>query len=329
MLNAANRAQTHQNQLNLHSRYKKSNSLVLKCLNNKHNKLHKYSFIILVIVIVILFVFIISSLYQYHYLKSHNSSLSSELTNLVNERRILLNLIQSKEEIINKYNLEQSNIISRKNEFETLEHTNKYLQTKLDDNSKHYYSIVRKSNILSSIEDASLLFKWLPYSEDYNHAQIKLGLLYRGSEDGERCLNFHSLCNYKKATLSLIQSIPYEVDGKNVSYVFGGFTKVSFDSEETRRIEDDGSTFVFCVNNKAKYNTDLFFNGIFTGYFIFLNYGNLCYVLFDWKKSPTGVFWNGRLFTSHHEDNLLFPYLEDFYQVQEIEIFQVKIEKAN
>jgi len=74
-----------------------------------------------------------------------------------------------------------------------------------------------KSKIMTK-EEESILLSFLPKGK-----QSKVTLLYRGSRDGFGANDFHSKCNGKGATVTIVLS-----DGFN--HVFGGFTNVTWNS---------------------------------------------------------------------------------------------------
>ena len=69
----------------------------------------------------------------------------------------------------------------------------------------------------------------------------KWTLLYRASEDGFGAKDFHSKCNGKSKTLTIIKA-----DGS--SNIFGGFTAEAWDSSGLYK--DDPNTFIFSLVNK-------------------------------------------------------------------------------
>ena len=74
-----------------------------------------------------------------------------------------------------------------------------------------------KSKIITK-EEENILLSFLPKGK-----QSKVTLLYRGSRDGFAANDFHSKCNGKGATVTIVLS-----DG--FKHVFGGFTNVAWNS---------------------------------------------------------------------------------------------------
>ena len=66
-------------------------------------------------------------------------------------------------------------------------------------------------------------------------------LLYRAKRYGFRLSDFHSKCDYNSNTLEILKA-------KGKSYIFGGFTTVSWDSSNDYK--SDPSAFIFSLTNK-------------------------------------------------------------------------------
>ncbi|XP_022784375.1 BTB/POZ domain-containing protein KCTD21-like isoform X2 [Stylophora pistillata] len=77
------------------------------------------------------------------------------------------------------------------------------------------------SEILTNKEHRSLLLRWLPPQNTENRRR-SLRLLFRASQDGFRAKTFHSKCDSKGPTPTIVQS---------GDYVFGGFTEESWSSQ--------------------------------------------------------------------------------------------------
>ena len=77
------------------------------------------------------------------------------------------------------------------------------------------------SEILTNEEHLRLLLSWLP-SHDAGRTRPRLRLLFRASRDGFSAETFHSKCDNKGPTVTIVQS------GDNI---FGGFTEQSWKSK--------------------------------------------------------------------------------------------------
>jgi hypothetical protein len=69
----------------------------------------------------------------------------------------------------------------------------------------------------------------------------KWTLLYRGCRDGFGAVNFHSRCDGHSNTLTILKA-------KGSSYIFGGFTTVSWKSSNKHKSDPDA--FLFSLTNK-------------------------------------------------------------------------------
>jgi hypothetical protein len=70
----------------------------------------------------------------------------------------------------------------------------------------------------------------------------KWTLLYRGTRDGFGAKDFHSKCDNKSPTLSICKA-------HDSSYIFGGFTTVSWESTNSKW-KSDRNAFIFSLTNK-------------------------------------------------------------------------------
>ena len=73
------------------------------------------------------------------------------------------------------------------------------------------------------------------------NASDKWSLLYKGSRDGFGAKDFHSKCDNKSPTLTIIKA-------KDSGYIFGGYTEAKWDSTDEYRV--DPNTFLFSLTNK-------------------------------------------------------------------------------
>ena len=79
----------------------------------------------------------------------------------------------------------------------------------------------------------------------------KYNLLFRASRDGFKADDFHTICDWKRNTVTFILT----TTGK----IFGGFTDVSWDSESDAKEGSNG--FIFSLNNwEIYYNINVKFN---------------------------------------------------------------------
>ncbi|CAF0815357.1 unnamed protein product [Adineta steineri] len=91
----------------------------------------------------------------------------------------------------------------------------------------------------------------------YGKIDQKWGLIYKATRDGFSANAFHSHCDNKGPTMTIIQS--------SNNYIFGGYTSVSWASSQ--KYQNDNAAFLFTLTNPhdippTKYNNKSFFHGI-------------------------------------------------------------------
>ncbi|CAF1002159.1 unnamed protein product [Adineta steineri] len=89
-------------------------------------------------------------------------------------------------------------------------------------------------------------------NEFYGKINQKWKLIYKATRDGFGASAFHSCCNYRGPTMTIIQS--------NNNYIFGGYTSISWTSSGWYR--EDQAAFLFTLTNPhnippRKYNIQL------------------------------------------------------------------------
>lgn len=93
-----------------------------------------------------------------------------------------------------------------------------------------------QSKILTTPEQLNLLKKWL--KKEY----LNLKLLYRGSRDGFTGSSFHSRCNSKSETITLVKT-------QNTNKIFGGYFDKAWTTKEGWVVSS--KVFLFSLTNKA------------------------------------------------------------------------------
>ena len=138
------------------------------------------------------------------------------------------------------------------NEIKELKSENKKMKEQIDEltkfkleieeerEKKKYYSL-KDSNILNDPEKIKMISDWINPNKKIIYNQI-----YKATRDGGTGKNFHSHCDNKGPTLTLINSTN--------GYIFGGFISISWEGPEnwTYKSNDD-SAFIFSIDNKIKY----------------------------------------------------------------------------
>jgi hypothetical protein len=95
-----------------------------------------------------------------------------------------------------------------------------------------------KSEILTNEQQCFELINLCEFSPS-----VKWTLLYRGTRDGFDSNDFHSRCDGRANTLTILKA-------KESSYIFGGFTSVSWESSTDSKWKSDPSAFIFSLTNK-------------------------------------------------------------------------------
>ena len=89
-----------------------------------------------------------------------------------------------------------------------------------------------ESEILSS-QHKEQVREWLAEDPEYGGKDVKLHLLYRGSRDGWEPSQFHSRCDNKGPTVTVIKT--------TAGYLFGGYADLSWTSANQYQSSDDDS----------------------------------------------------------------------------------------
>ena len=84
--------------------------------------------------------------------------------------------------------------------------------------------IVSKDSVILSSDQRETLVNWLKESRSINNNSFT-ELLYRASRDGWGASNFHSCCDNKGPTVTVV---------KSGNYIFGGFTDQSWDGKSLK-----------------------------------------------------------------------------------------------
>jgi hypothetical protein len=88
--------------------------------------------------------------------------------------------------------------------------------------------------------------------------------LYKATEHGFAIDKFHSLCDEKGPTLSLIKTVS--------GNIFGGYTTMSWDTSD--EYKKDTQSFLFSVDKQTRYPIISYDYAIYCGGAYGLNFGN-------------------------------------------------------
>ena len=173
-----------------------------------------------------------------------NSKLNSIIHGCIN----IENNIKDINEINDK--IKKSNFLVTETKFISEDEINKFLEMiknfgkiickNKNDYEDSFENILKQSKIIENEEQIKNLKSWLPYlNKDY----IKCKLIYDAKRDGDKAKIFHSLCDNKGATLTIISTS----DNKKI----GGFLSVSFGGN--KGYISDKDSFLFSLNYNEKY----------------------------------------------------------------------------
>ena len=165
---------------------------------------------------------LIKSLYI---IANNNAKENKELKEII---KILFDKVNKMEEKFNSF----------ENKIDTIfDYTNEKKE-KEKEISVNFESILRQSKIVEK-EQISILKDWLPFDKN----KIKCKLIYDAKRDGDKASIFHSLCDNKESTLTIISTSDNKKIGGFLSKPFGG----------NKRYISDNNAFVFSLNYKEKY----------------------------------------------------------------------------
>ena len=179
------------------------------------------------------------------------------IISLILERKELNNedVIKSLYEIANKYIKENNNLKQDlnylKEKLNDVEEKVDFLYNHIKIKENYFDRVFEKCRLIKDKKQVDLIEKWISPKTNY----FKCKLLYDARENGDKVSTFHSLCDNKGATLTLIAT--------NDDKIFGGYLSIPF-SENSGWIHDDNA-FVFSLNYNEKYssldNTYTFYGG--------------------------------------------------------------------
>jgi hypothetical protein len=107
----------------------------------------------------------------------------------------------------------------------------------------------RRFHIRRVFLDSTIMKELPPILSRFDNKQMTL--LYRGSRDGVQGSSFHSRCDGKPHTITIIETTK--------GYIFGGYTPIPWESSSgTYKTDDSLSSFIFTLKNPQNTNPRLF-----------------------------------------------------------------------
>ena len=168
------------------------------------------------------------------------------IISLILERNEIKNedLIKSLYEIATKYVKENSGLKSEikylKEKINIMDEKIDFLYNHVKTKENYFDRVFQKCRLLKDEKQVELVEKWISPSGFF-----KCKLIYDAKENGDKVSTFHSLCDNKGATLTIIST--------NDKKIFGGYLSISF-SYIFGWIHDE-KAFVFSLNYNEKYES--------------------------------------------------------------------------
>ena len=184
------------------------------------------------------------------------------------------------------------------------------LETEAKRERKKYYKL-KGSSILNDKEKIKMLSDWIDPNK-----KIKYELIYKATKDGGTGKSFHSHCDNKGPTLTLINS----TDG----FIFGGYISISWEGPQNWTHKgDDDSAFIFSIDNEIKYpsrdKSKVIYNHINFGPDFGYNDIYLCENFLKENKNQCNCYSFYKASREKMSGNR-------FFQVKELEVYSVQIE---
>jgi hypothetical protein len=151
-------------------------------------------------------------------------------------------MIKSLYEMTNKYVKENNGLKSEikylKEKINIMEEKIDFLFNHVKTKENYFDRIFKRCRLLKDEKQVDLVEKWIS-----NSKFLKCKLIFDAKENGDKVSTFHSLCDNKGATLTIITT--------NENKIIGGYLSKSF-SENSGWIHDE-KAFVFSLNYNEKY----------------------------------------------------------------------------
>ena len=127
--------------------------------------------------------------------------------------------------------------IEIKKEIKEIKNKLNSIEEKKEEEENKINNLFKGSTLLSN-EQKKLIDDWI-----LKDTKKEFTLIYKASIDGYSCNDFHSNCDKKGPTVTIIQS--------NTGYKFGGYTSIDWDISANSYKKDE-LAFLFSLNKKLK-----------------------------------------------------------------------------
>jgi hypothetical protein len=173
---------------------------------------------------------------------------------------------------------------------------------------KNFEKELKKSKIIENERQISLLKSWLPF-QNKNNLQCKL--IYDAKRDGDKASTFHSLCNNKPSTLTIISTSDNKIIGGFLSKPFGG----------NKGFISDNNAFLFSLNYNEKYPSLNKGNNYYDTEGYGPIFGNTCIQIEDKYLSHNKNYYEP--FTKRYDFGNRHNEEDHYFKVIDLEIYQI------
>ena len=227
------------------------------------------------------------------------------------------NIYQLREKRIKKLN----NIITKNEQlFENIQNSEKKRKTSTDFNNNKNQKF--NSKIIKNLQELNLIAKGIVKDDMNLLKKLRVGykLLYRASEDGDDAEIFHQKCDGFAGTLTVIKT--------KENFVFGGYTSVTWDTENEDEKKDMDS-FVFSINLEKIYYVS---NSKEFSIYCDVNKGPSFIGMFSIEESMLSMVnhvnpWGIQCYSGEKKSCEINGGKNEFY-IEDLEVFQVIVKKC-
>ena len=180
---------------------------------------------------------------------------------------------------------------------------------------EHLAKNLQSKNILLNEEEKKMVCDWILKQMKSEGKKIEMKLLYKLTKNGDGASTFHSLCNNKGYTLSLIRNTK--------GYRCGGFVSKSWTS--CGNFVNDPNAFLFSLEYKEQYFTNEGVNAFYDDYNYGPTFGNSYdLIIYNNCSKNTSSYCNFPYSYTGVKVRALSGGLYNF-KVDEIEVYQINI----
>ena len=188
---------------------------------------------------------------------------------------------------------------------------------------KGLYEIIHTPDELYMIIN-KILYKYNKYKKNstisnyQNYLQFCILNLFDSSSNGDSAFTFHNLCDYKKNTISLVETTS--------GHRFGGYTSECFESPNLYFDKKDNLSFVFSLDKMRIYDV---IKGKYAiscdkKYGPYFRDDQIC-VVDEFFSNESGTCIKGKGFNTTKNYELNFG--KKYFKIKRLQVFQVKIKK--